>query len=343
MKKTIIATLLAVATISVQGQVKYRLEGNIGQNYTGTMYIRNQSGTNNEIVDSVEVVNGNITAHDGSCPKAFLGHLGTKNFSLQLAPVFIDKGVIRIDMQNGAPAIGTPLNNDWTSLYRELVKAVSDYRSKKISEADAKAAMDKSITPMLKAHSADALGYLIVTQFNDAISSRRGLEYIAMLSSDWQRNDMVKRIKADLEKRAATEPGAKFIDFAVEYNGKTTRLSDYVGRGQYVLADFWASWCGPCRQEIPNIKAAYSKYKDRGLQVIGIAAWDEPKATLKAIAEEQIEYPQIINSQKIATDIYGISGIPEIILFGPDGTIIARGLRGQAIGKMLAEIFDKNE
>ena len=158
MKKTIIATLLAVAAITVQGQVKYRLEGNIGQNYTGTMYIRNQIGTNNEIVDSIEVVNGNITAHDGSCPKAFLGHLGTKNFSLQLAPVFIDKGVIRIDMQNGAPAIGTPLNNDWTSLYSQLVKVVSDFRSKKISEADAKAAMDQSITPVLTAHSADPLG-----------------------------------------------------------------------------------------------------------------------------------------------------------------------------------------
>ncbi len=343
MRKTIIAALLAVAAISVQGQVKYRIEGNIGQNYTGTLYIRNQSGTNNGIVDSVEVVGGNITAHEGSCPRAFLGHLGTKNFSIQLAPVFIENGVVRIDMQKGAPAIGTPLNNDWTSLYGQLIKIVSDFRSRKTSEADAKAAMDKSITPMLQAHSSDALGYLIVTQFNDAISSRRGLEYIAMLSSDWQRNDMVKRIKANLEKRAATEPGAKFIDFAVEYNGKTTRLSDYVGRGQYVLADFWASWCGPCRQEIPNIKAAYSKYKDRGLQVIGIAAWDEPKATLKAIAEEQIEYPQIINSQKIATDIYGIAGIPEIILFGPDGTIIARGLRGAAIDKMLAEIFDKKE
>ena len=343
MKKTIIAMLMVVAAITAQGQVKYRILGNIGQNYTGTLFIRNQGSANGEIVDSVQVVGGNITDHEGSCPKAFLGHLGNSNLSVQLAPVFIENGIVRIDMQNGAPAIGTPLNNEWTNLYATLIRIVSDYRNRKLSEADAKAAMDKNITPVLTAHSADPLGYLIVTQFNDAISSRRGLEYIAMLSADWQSHEVVKRLKADLETRAATEPGAKFTDFAVEYDGKTTRLSDYVGRGQYVLADFWASWCGPCRQEIPNIKAAYSKYKDRGLQVIGIAAWDEPKATLKAIADEQIEYPQIINSQKIATDIYGIKGIPEIILFAPDGTIVARGLRGQAIEKMLAEIFDKQE
>ncbi|MBQ2200164.1 MAG: AhpC/TSA family protein, partial [Bacteroidaceae bacterium] len=73
---------------------------------------------------------------------------------------------------------------------------------------------------------------------------------------------------------------------------------------------------------------------------IGIAAWDKPEATLKAIDEEQMPYPQIINSQEIATDLYGIKGIPEIILFAPDGTILARGLRGREIDKRLAEIFN---
>ena len=72
---------------------------------------------------------------------------------------------------------------------------------------------------------------------------------------------------------------------------------------------------------------------------MGIAAWDKPEDTLEAIEEEKIPYPQIINSQKIATDLYGINGIPHIILFAPDGTILARGLRGENIDKKLAEIF----
>ena len=89
--------------------------------------------------------------------------------------------------------------------------------------------------------------------------------------------------------------------------------------------------------------AAYNKYKDNGLQVLGIAAWDKPEDTLNAIEEEQLPYPQIINSQKIATDAYGITGIPEIILFGPDGTIIARSLRGNQIEMKLAEVFGKKK
>ena len=131
-----------------------------------------------------------------------------------------------------------------------------------------------------------------------------------------------------------------FKDFAVEYDGKTNCLSDYVGRGRYLLADFWASWCGPCRQEIPNLIALYEKYKDKEFLVLGVAVQDNPEASLKAISEMQIPYPQILNTQKIATDLYGIDAIPEIILFAPDGTIIARGLRGEVLEKKLTEIFE---
>ncbi|MBQ7463127.1 MAG: TlpA family protein disulfide reductase, partial [Bacteroidaceae bacterium] len=109
--------------------------------------------------------------------------------------------------------------------------------------------------------------------------------------------------------------------------------------GKYVLVDFWASWCGPCRAEIPNLITAYNKYKDKGFTVLGVAVNDKPEATLKAIKDDGIPYPQILNSQQIAASAYGIISIPEIILFAPDGTILARGLRGEEIEKRLAEIF----
>jgi len=142
--------------------------------------------------------------------------------------------------------------------------------------------------------------------------------------------------RAELEKQSAdalakTSEGAMFVDFSAEYDGKTQKLSDFVGKGKYVLVDFWASWCGPCRREIPNLINVYNKYKGSKFEVIGVATWDEPDDTKAAIAELNITYPQIMNAQKAGSDAYGIRGIPEIILFAPDGKIVKRGLRGSDI------------
>lgn len=136
-----------------------------------------------------------------------------------------------------------------------------------------------------------------------------------------------------------TSEGKMFKDFEAEYNGKVTKLSDYVGKGKYVLVDFWASWCGPCRREIPNLINVYNQYKGEKFEVLGVATWDKPADTERAIGELGIKYPQIINAQKAGSDAYGINGIPQIILFGPDGTIIKRNLRGEAIAKAVEEVL----
>lgn len=153
----------------------------------------------------------------------------------------------------------------------------------------------------------------------------------------------VSHIKKEMNKKAltvTTDEGCMFTDFEVEYNGKVLRLSDYVGRGQYVLVDFWASWCGPCREEIPGLVEIYKQYKDRGLVVLGVAVNDAPADTEKAIKELDIPYPQMMNADHTPAEIYGITGIPHIILFGPDGTILKRGMRGEAIGQVVRECLE---
>lgn len=153
------------------------------------------------------------------------------------------------------------------------------------------------------------------------------------------RADREAQEKAASEAASKSAVGQMFTDFQAEYDGKTYKLSDYVGRGKYVLVDFWASWCGPCKAEIPNLIKVYNQYKGDKFEVLGVATWDEPKASLKTIEQMQIPYPQILNAQRAGSDAYGITGIPQIILFGPDGTILKRDLRGEQIEATIKELL----
>lgn len=148
---------------------------------------------------------------------------------------------------------------------------------------------------------------------------------------DFAKSQRVQAMLANAEKREATGVGHKFTDFEVTYNGKTERLSDYVGKGKYTLVDFWASWCGPCIRQTAVLKDIYNKYKDKGLEVLGVAVWDKPDDTLRAIEQHGLPWHCIIDAQTIPTDLYGINGIPCIILFGPDGTILSRDKQDDAL------------
>lgn len=152
-------------------------------------------------------------------------------------------------------------------------------------------------------------------------------------------NDAMKQLKQTLAMQAETAEGKMFKDFEAEYEGKVTKLSDYVGKGKYVLVDFWASWCGPCKAEIPNLIKVYNQYKGDKFEVLGVATWDKPEDTKASIEKLGIPYPQIMNAQKAGSNAYGINGIPQIILFGPDGTIVKRNLRGAEVENAVAEVL----
>ena len=154
----------------------------------------------------------------------------------------------------------------------------------------------------------------------------------------------IKALRTNYLKAEATQPGKMFVDFTgFTVDGQPSKLSDYVGKGKYVLADFWASWCGPCKGEIPNLIELQNKFGGDKFMVLGVNVWDDEAAFKAALVEEGITYPQIVvpqDNKDNATELYGIQGIPQIILFAPDGTIVKRDLRGQAMKDLVEEMME---
>lgn len=155
------------------------------------------------------------------------------------------------------------------------------------------------------------------------------------------KNPSVMVIRENLLKAEATQPGKMFVDFTCfTVDGAPAKLSDYVGKGKYVLVDFWASWCGPCKAEIPNLIELQNKFGGDKFTVLGANVWDEEDKFKAALTAEGINYPQIYvprDNKDDATALYGIRGIPQIILFAPDGVIVQRNLRGDAMKKLIEE------
>lgn len=197
-------------------------------------------------------------------------------------------------------------------------------------------------TETVTANADNALAVLVVADAMYELSPEKMLEVISLIQEPVKSDKFIAARAEEAQAQMNTREGMKFTDFTVNHVAGYTKstdpqpkyqevkFSDYVGKGTYVLVDFWSPWCGPCRREIPNIQKVYEQYKDKGLEVLSIAVWErQPQShTIETAAELGMDWLHINNAQSIPTDIYGIGGIPHLMLIGPDGTILKRGFHG---------------
>lgn len=337
----------------------YRIDGMAPADANGQwVYLYKPSGQGAS--DSVQIANGRFTLERAVAEDGLIVHLVIpRSYNLSFIP---EEGIIKADLA-ASGATGTPLNDEHTqkSKYRKglieearaklkSIRADKNLDDKAKEEAQEKVSDElyAKIKPLaeadLKEHPNDAIGLI-------ALQNLLGMEDVnvakaeALLQQAGDRlraEESITKMVARLRRVEATQAGAQFVDFeGVDDANKAVRLSDYVGKGHYVLVDFWASWCGPCRREIGHLKKVRDAYTDKGLVILGTVVWDEMEDHLKAMKELEITWPQIFNKTE-ATELYGIAGIPQIILFDPAGKIVARDLRGEEINKLLDKALQDN-
>jgi len=308
--------------------------------------------------DSIFVVDGKFT-FTGSVDAPVIRRLVLNRLNVDF---ILENGEISIDMSNPRTITGTPLNNELTRFNAEIeakdktatekVAAIQHLdevsRQEQFDEIREQyfANLEQLFTNYVTANRNNALGAFIMWNVGRTISMQNPnlVESLYEQAGDVVRNFQPLQviIEANANRRRTAE-GMPFVDFTIEngnIDGSSVSLSDFVGRGKYVLVDFWASWCGPCIAEKPNLIEVYNTHVGDNFAMVGVAVWDNREATLRAIREHNIPWTQIIDAHNIPTDLYGISGIPQIMLFAPDGRIIARNLRGSALRAKVAEALE---
>ncbi len=381
MKKIFIAmlALLPVAALA-QDMKTFLINSKVGNlNMPARAYLMYRLGANT-VTDSAQITNGNfvLQGHIINPTQAIMvidrqgvgiANLDTTADNLSF---YLDKGTMQINSADSvakAKITGSKINDDNKKLTAQLKPILDEAR--KLNAEEKAATQEQWSNPdfqnkMQARHkqlelTQKATLKIFIAQNPDSYLSLLALYSVGgpspdpnelepiynSLSDSLKTTEAAKVFRKQLDELKVTAVGATAPDFTQnDVNGAPVKLSSF--RGQYVLLDFWASWCGPCRQENPNVVKAYNKYRDKNFTILSVSLdKEEGKANwLAAIKSDGLTWTQVSdlkfwNNQAAA--LYYISAIPANFLIDPNGKIIAKNLRGADLDAKLAEVLGKEQ
>lgn len=359
----LVVAAMAIGMVACTGGKKagYVVTGTVEGAADGdTVFLQEVAGRQLNKLDTAIIANGTFTfegVQDSTVNRYITCKTGGDGLSMDF---FLENGNINITLtKDNESATGTPNNDAYQEIrnktialnvkMRTLYESMSDstlteeQKEAKVTEFNKlEEEMNAIQSEGIKKNITNPVGVELFKQNFYNMTTAENEALLQQVPANYQTDEVIMKIKDITDRQKKTAVGQKFIDFAMlTPDGKPVKLSDYVGKGKVVLIDFWASWCGPCRREMPNLVEVYKQYKGKNFEIVGVSLDQSGDAWKESIKKLGITWPQMSdlkywNSE--GAQLYAVNSIPHTVLIDGEGTIIARGLHGEGLQAKLAEV-----
>ena len=346
MKPTKLFLALAVAVLlgacSQQHQpTSYTVKGILRDSAANGKYIHIYNYDTRECLDTA-IIEGNVFSFTGVSDSAIHCRIIVPDHHTDgyFGTFILENGNITLDLANSPHKPSGTLHNDMLCRVEELKDCIQKTRnSKELFKLYGR--------KLFAEHANDVIGYALLSSpfLSQAGTNKERCELLYSLGP------AIKATQQYAFRAKMYQPNANiglpFKDIrGVDEKGNPVALSYYAGKGKYVLIDMWASWCAPCKKEIPYLAQVYEKYKNKGLAVIGVFTWDKSENLSQALEQQPlITWPQIVDVENTAMKLYDVEGVPTLVLIAPDGTVIEldNEFRGENMIKTVGEYLEAEQ